>query len=74
MIKRKQIESSILNSIGYDSESEILEIELKKPKQVRQYYNFSKDTWKEFEDTDSKGLYFLKYIKDQYDELRFAKR
>ena len=72
MIKRKPIESSILKSIGYDSESKILEIELKKNKQIRQYHNFPKDIWEEFRTTDSKGLYFLKYIKDKYDELRFA--
>lgn len=72
MIERKQIESSILTSIGYDFKSKILEIELKKNKQIRQYHNFPKIVWHEFESTDSKGRYFLKYIKDKYDELRFA--
>ncbi|GAA3618171.1 KTSC domain-containing protein [Flavivirga jejuensis] len=73
MIKRKKIESSILTSIGYDNESKTLEIEFKKNKQIRQYHNFPKDEWDEFVSTDSQGLYFLKYIKDKYDELRFAK-
>lgn len=72
MIERKQIESSVLISIGYDFEREILEIELKKNKQIRQYYNFPKVTWYAFESSDSKGRYFLKYIKDKYNELRFA--
>ncbi|MDO5968222.1 KTSC domain-containing protein [Flavivirga aquimarina] len=74
MIKRNRIESSILASIGYDSKTKILEVELKKNKQIRQYHNFPKDEWVEFKDTDSKGLYFLKYIKDKYDELRFAQK
>ncbi|WP_367892710.1 KTSC domain-containing protein [Flavivirga amylovorans] len=39
---------------------------------MRQYHNFPKSEWEEFENIDSKGLYFLKYIKDKYDELHFA--
>lgn len=72
MIKRKQIESSILTSVGYDFDREILEIELKKNSQIRQYYNFPKSVWHDFESSDSKGRYFLKYIKDKYNEIRFA--
>ncbi|MDD7887886.1 KTSC domain-containing protein [Flavivirga sp. 57AJ16] len=72
MIRRKQIESSILNSMGYDPESEILEIELKKNKQIRQYHNLSKAIWQELKNSHSKGRYFLKHIKGKYDELRFA--
>ncbi|MDO5981874.1 KTSC domain-containing protein [Flavivirga spongiicola] len=72
MIERKQIESSILTSIGYDFESKTLEIELKKNKQIRQYHNFPIAVWHEFENTNSKGRYFLKHIKDKYDELRFT--
>ncbi|WP_303315699.1 KTSC domain-containing protein [Flavivirga abyssicola] len=74
MVKRKKIESSILTSIGYDYENKILEIELNKNNQIRQYHDFPEVIWNEFENTDSKGRYFLKYIKNKYSELRFAQK
>ncbi|NMH86184.1 KTSC domain-containing protein [Flavivirga algicola] len=74
MLEREPIESSILNSIGYDFENNILEIEFKKTQQVRQYHKFPKTVWHEFRNTDSKGRYFLKHIKNKYDEFRFTQK
>ncbi len=72
MIKRKSINSSIINSIGYDFENKVLEIEFKKNQEIRQYHKLPKTVWQEFENTDSKGRYFLKCIKNKYDEYRFV--
>lgn len=68
------IKSSIISTIAYDSEKEILEIKLKKNNQVRQYLSFPNNSWVEFKNADSIGKYFLKKIKNNYDELRLAQK
>ena len=64
---RKNIESSMISSIGYDAVISILEIEFKSGP-VWQYFDFPEPVWYEFEASDSKGKFFHREIKGQYSE------
>jgi len=66
---REFVVSSMIKSIGYDSNNSTLEIEFNNGA-VWQYYDFPESLWHDFNGCDSKGKYFLKEIKNQYRELR----
>lgn len=66
---RKYIESSMIRSIGFDTESSTLEIEFNSGA-VWQYFDFPESLWYEFENTDSQGKFFNREVKDQYTETR----
>ena len=66
---RKNIESSMLRSIGYDADSSTLELEFNNGA-VWQYFDFPESLWYEFEAGESQGKYFLREIKNQYSESR----
>lgn len=66
---RRYIESSMIRSIGFDSESSILEIEFNSGA-IWQYSDFPESEWYLFESSESKGRFFLSSIKDQYSEYR----
>lgn len=68
-MERKTVESSNLESIGYDASVGTLEIEFKSGA-VWQYYDFPEHMWNEFEYADSHGKYFHAHIKNQYREAR----
>ena len=71
-IQREQVESSNLYSIGYDSESETLEIQFRAkgesenpiPGDVYRYFEVPFSVWTEFKETESKGKYFHTYIRN----------
>jgi hypothetical protein len=69
MMERKDIESTMISSIGYDIPSSTLEIEFKRGV-VWQYYDFPESTWYEFENTESQGKFFLAQIKGQFREAQ----
>ncbi len=62
---RQKVDSSDINSIGYDSSTQILEIEFNSGG-IYQYYNVSDSTFNELMSADSKGKYFNQFIKSQY--------
>ena len=65
---RQYVESSMIASIGFDSNTSTLEIEFKKNGAVWQYYDFPESTYYEFIGSDSVGKFFLSHIKGQYSE------
>jgi hypothetical protein len=67
---RKPVNSSMINSIGYDSSSGTLEIEFKNGGAIWQYYDFPEHMWNEFEYSESHGKYWHANIKGQYREAR----
>jgi hypothetical protein len=60
------INSSIIDSFGYDPNTRVLEIELTENKEVRRYLDVPAEVWKEFYAASSRGKYFLKNIKSKY--------
>lgn len=66
---RKNIESSMIRSIGYDANNSTLEIEFNSGA-IWQYFDFPESSWYEFESADSQGKYFHREIKNQYPESR----
>jgi hypothetical protein len=68
-MKRKQVNSSMLASAGYDAKTKTLELEFNGGA-VWQYYEFPKSCYHEFISAESLGRYFLHNIKDQYSEFR----
>ena len=68
-MERTFVESSMMKSIGYDSNNSILEIEFNSGA-IWQYYDFPESLWYEFNSTDSKGKFFHREIKNQFTESR----
>lgn len=66
---RKTIDSSMLQSIGYDANSSTLELEFNSGV-IWQYFDFPESSWYEFEAADSHGKFFNREIKNQYSESR----
>jgi len=66
---RKNIDSSMLLSIGYDANSSTLELEFTNGA-VWQYFDFPESLWYEFESAESQGKFFHREIKNQYSESR----
>lgn len=66
---RRNIESTMIRSIGYDSETSTLEIEFKNGV-VWQYYDFSESSWHEFDGAESHGKFFHANIKGQFTEAQ----
>jgi len=64
---RKNIESSMIRSIGYDSSNSTLEIEFNSGA-VWQYFDFPESLWYEFKGAESQGKFFHREIKNQYSE------
>ena len=55
-MERNYVESSMINSIGYDANASVLEIEFT-PGPVWQYYDFPESVWYQFEQSGSKGKF-----------------
>lgn len=68
-MERQFVESSMIKSIGYDSNASTLEIEFNSGP-VWQYFDFQESLWYEFESSESKGKFFHREIKNQYSESR----
>lgn len=65
-MKREPVESSNLASVGYDNESEILEIEFNHGG-VYQYYDVPESEYEALMDADSHGKYFASNIRNDYE-------
>ena len=66
---RQFVSSSNIRSIGYDSQSQTLEIEFLNGC-IYQYFNVPESIYNALMAASSHGSYFHRYIKDQY---RFTK-
>ena len=66
-MERKNIESTMIKSIGFDPENSILEIEFNSGA-IWQYFDFPESEWYEFENAESQGKYFNREILNQYTE------
>lgn len=64
-MEREYIDSSMIKSIGYDSNACILEIEFSSGA-VWQYNDFPEYLWYEFYSSSSKGKFFHANIKNEY--------
>ena len=64
-MERQYVNSSMIESIGYDVSSCILEVEFKGGV-VWEYPNFPEYLWNEFLAADSKGKFFHAYIRNQF--------
>ncbi len=68
-MEREYIESTMIRSIGYDSSTSILEIEFNSGV-IWQYFDFPESSWYDFINSESKGKYFHREIKNQFRESR----
>jgi hypothetical protein len=68
-MRRRQVNSSSLRSIAYDSRSRILEIEFHSGR-VYQYLDVSQTVFEELLAQDSLGAYFNTEIRDIYASAR----
>jgi len=64
-MERQKVNSSNIKSIGYETESNTLEIEFKDGG-VYQYLNVPESIFKGLMSASSHGSYFHKHIKDKY--------
>jgi hypothetical protein len=69
MMQRYPVQSSVLESVGYDPSSKILELEFREGG-VWNYFDFSRISYKRFITAESLGKFFVKKIKGRYPELR----
>lgn len=67
-MRRRAVNSSALQSIGYDAEKHILELEFRDNGDVWQYFNFKPAAYKKFVNSQSLGNFFATRIKGKYDE------
>jgi hypothetical protein len=65
-MKRQQVESSNLASIGYDLENQILEVEFKHGG-IYQYFEVPENIFEELMNADSHGVYFSANIRNEYE-------
>jgi hypothetical protein len=66
-MNRISVESSNIESIGYDSNSKILEIEFN-DHSVYRYYEVPEDVYDELMASESKGSYFFRKIKGGHNQ------
>ncbi|SDD60157.1 KTSC domain-containing protein [Mucilaginibacter pineti] len=69
-MQRQYVESSALNSAGYDPNAKILELEFRDSGGIWQYFGFQPSTYKKFISSESLGNFFVTRIKGKYPELR----
>jgi hypothetical protein len=64
-MQRQIIESSLIQSIGYDEARQVLQIEFKRG-EVRDYKNIPKQLHHQFITAESKGKFYLKHIREKF--------
>lgn len=68
-MKREPVKSSNLKSVGYDKSKKLLEIEFHTGA-VYQYMNVLEHIYKQLMRAPSLGVYFHKYIRDEYKYIK----
>jgi hypothetical protein len=69
-MERHHVNSSALQSVGYDPELKILELEFRDNGGLWQYHSFSAANYKKFRNAESLGHYFVTKIKGKYPEKK----
>ena len=69
-MERQYVDSSMITSIGYDSNTCTLEVEFKRNGAIWQYPDFPEYLWYEFVASDSKGTFFNQNIIGKFNEFR----
>lgn len=64
-MKRHQVESSVISSVGYEPDTAVLEIEFLGGGTYR-YYAVPPSAYRALIDADSKGRTFIALIRDRY--------
>lgn len=59
---RNEVSSSLLESVGYDSEERLLEVELQDGK-IYQYTDLPEETYRGLLEADSHGRYFNRHVR-----------
>lgn len=65
------VDSSNLSQIGYEEETQTLEVTFKKSNLIYEYFDVPPITWEGLQSAESKGNYFNQNIKNSF---RFAKK
>ena len=73
-IERQKVESSQIESIGYDAENKTLEVEFKNGGAIYQYYNVDAATYDGMVAAESKGKFLGKNIKGHFAFMNVKKR
>lgn len=68
-MKRNQVDSSSLASVGYDEENEILEVEFNHGG-IYQYFDVPKEEYEALMNAPSHGRYYSLNIRNDYDYER----
>ena len=63
-MKRESVSSSLLESVGYDPEEDVLEVELESGA-IYQYRDVPEETYEELLAADSLGRYFNHHIRNR---------
>jgi hypothetical protein len=69
-MKRHHVQSTALQSVGYDPDNKILELEFRENGAVWQYFKFPNSVYKRFINSESLGNYFVTKIKGKYREMK----
>ncbi|RCH54342.1 KTSC domain-containing protein [Mucilaginibacter hurinus] len=69
-MKRRTVQSSALQSVGYDAEKETLELEFRDNGGVWQYLALPPAVYKQFIRAASLGRFFVKKIKGKFKEQK----
>lgn len=74
-MKRSRIGTIVINSMGYDAQCEILEIEFRIDGQVWRYSDVPEHVWYTFRNAFSIDLYYFQDISGRYSEkLIYSKK
>ena len=73
-IVRQKVESSQIESIGYDPENKTLEVEFKSGGTVYQYYSVDSATYEEMLASESKGKFLSQKIKGNFAYMKVKDR
>lgn len=68
-MQRRIVKSSIIQSIGYDKEKQVLEIEFRTG-EVRGYREVPQELYNEMKEAKSLGKFYLKYIRKKFEWLQ----
>jgi hypothetical protein len=69
-MKRHYVQSSALQSVGYDADRKILELEFRDNGGVWQYFKLPSSVYRRFINSESLGNYFVTRIKGKYREMK----
>lgn len=72
-MQRKPVNSTMLASIGYDPDDQVLEVEFLDSGDIYQYFDVSQESYEELMHADSHGEYMQKYILEKHTHNRINK-